>query len=43
MLSPQEFTIITSDDFNLGASLIASANACDGSSDGEIFSSFETS
>ena len=29
MLSPQEFTIITSEDFNLGASLIASAKACE--------------
>ena len=41
-LSPHEFTIITSDDFNFIANLIASANACDGSKDGEIFSSFET-
>ena len=41
-LSPQELTIITSDDFNFGANLIASAKACEGSSDGEIFSSFET-
>ena len=43
ILSPQEFTTITSDDFNLGAILIASAKACEGSSDGEIFSNFETS
>ena len=43
MLSPQEFTIITSELFNLGANLIASAKACEGSSEGEIFSSFETS
>ena len=42
-LSPQEFTIIISDDFNLGANFIASAKACEGSSEGEIFSSFETS
>ena len=42
MLSPQEFTTITSDDLNLGAILIASAKACEGSSEGEIFSSFET-
>ena len=41
-LSPQEFTIITSEDFNLGAILIASAKACDGSKDGEIFSNLET-
>ena len=32
-----------SDVFNLGASFIASAKAWDGSSDGEIFSHFETS
>ena len=42
MLSPQEFTIITSELSNLGANLIASAKACEGSNDGEIFSSFET-
>ena len=42
MLSPQEFTIITSELSNLGANLIASAKACEGSSDGEIFSSLET-
>ena len=42
MLSPQELTIITSVLSNLGANLIASANACEGSSEGEIFSSFET-
>ena len=42
-LSPQEFTIITSEEFNLGAIFIASAKACEGSSEGEIFSSFETS
>ena len=41
-LSPQELTIMISDDLNLGANLIASAKACDGSRDGEIFSSFET-
>ena len=41
-LSPQEFTIITSEELNLGASFIASAKACDGSSEGEIFSSFDT-
>ena len=38
MLSPQEFTIITSEDFNLGAILIASAKACEGSKDGDMFS-----
>ena len=42
-LSPQELTIITSEDFNLGAILIASAKACEGSKDGEIFSNLETS
>ena len=42
MLSPQEFTTITSDDFNLGAILIASAKACEGSNDGHIFSTLET-
>ena len=42
MLSPQELTTITSDDFNLGAILIASAKACEGSKDGEIFSNLET-
>ena len=42
MLSPQEFTIITSELCILGANLIASAKACEGSSDGEIFSSLET-
>ena len=42
MLSPQEFTTITSEDFNLGAILIASAKACEGSRDGEIFSNLET-
>ena len=42
MLSPHEFTIITSVQSNLGASLIASAKACEGSSEGEIFSSLET-
>ena len=41
-LSPHELTIITSEDFNLGAILIASANACEGSKDGEIFSNFYT-
>ena len=41
--SPQLFTIITSEDFNFGAIFIASANACDGSSDGEIFSNLDTS
>ena len=41
-LSPHEFTIITSEDFNFNANLMASANACDGSNEGEIFSSFET-
>ena len=40
--SPQLFTIITFEDFNFGASRIASANACDGSKDGEIFSNLET-
>ena len=40
-LSPHEFIMITSDDFNLGANLIA-AKACEGSSEGEMFSSFET-
>ena len=35
--------LVTSDDFNLGANFIASAKACEGSSEGEIFSSFETS
>ena len=38
-LSPQEFTIITSDDFNFGAIFIVSAKACEGSKEGEIFSS----
>ena len=42
ILSPQELTTITSEDFNLGAILIASANACEGSKDGEIFSNLET-
>ena len=42
MLSPQELTIITSVLSNLGANLIASAKACEGSSEGEIFSSLET-
>ena len=42
MLSPQEFTTITSEDFNLGAILIASANACEGSNDGDIFSILDT-
>ena len=42
MLSPQELTIIISDDFNLGAILIASAKACEGSKDGEMFSNFDT-
>ena len=42
MLSPHELTIIISVDFNLGAILIASAKACEGSSEGEIFSSLET-
>ena len=41
-LSPHELTIITSEDFNLGAILIASAKACEGSKDGEIFSNLET-
>ena len=41
-LSPHEFTIIISEDFNFGASLIASAKACEGSREGEIFSNFET-
>ena len=41
-LSPHEFTMITSEDFNLGAILIASAKACEGSKDGEIFSNLET-
>ena len=41
-LSPHELTMITSEDFNLGAILIASANACEGSKDGEIFSNLET-
>ena len=41
-LSPQELTIIISEDFNFGAILIASANACEGSRDGEIFSNLET-
>ena len=41
-LSPQELTTIISEDFNLGAILIASAKACEGSSDGEIFSNLET-
>ena len=40
--SPQLFTIIISDEFNFGAIRIASANACDGSSEGEIFSNLET-
>ena len=35
-LSPQEFTIIISDELNLGANLIASAKACEGSSE-EIY------
>ena len=34
--------MITSDGFSLGANLIASAKACEGSSEGEIFSNFET-
>ena len=42
MLSPQEFTTITSEDFNLGAILIASANAWEGSKDGDIFSILDT-
>ena len=42
MLSPQEFTIITSELSHLGANLIASAKACECSSDGEISSSHET-
>ena len=42
ILSPQELTIITSEVFNFGAILIASANACEGSNDGEIFSNLET-
>ena len=42
MLSPHELTIITSEDFNLGAILIASAKACEGSNEGEIFSSIDT-
>ena len=42
MLSPQELTIITSEDFSLGAIFIASANAWDGSNEGEIFSNLET-
>ena len=41
-LSPQELTMITSEDLNFGAIRIASANACDGSRDGEIFSSLDT-
>ena len=41
-LSPQEFTIIISDELNLGDNLIASAKACEGSSEGDIFSSLET-
>ena len=41
MLSPK-FTIITSEDFNLGAILIASAKACEGSKDGDMFSNLET-
>ena len=41
-LSPHEFTTITSEDFNFGAILIASAKACEGSKDGEIFSNLET-
>ena len=40
--SPQLFTIITSEDFNFGAIRIASANAWDGSREGEIFSKLET-
>ena len=40
--SPQLFTIITSEDFNLGAILIASAKACDGSKEGEISSNLVT-
>ena len=42
MLSPQELTTIISEDLNLGAILIASAKACEGSKDGEIFSNLET-
>ena len=42
-LSPQELTIMTWDDFNLGANFIASAKAWEGSKDGEMFSNFETS
>ena len=42
-LSPHELTIMTSEGLNFGASLIASAKACEGSSEGEIFSIFETS
>ena len=34
--SPQLFTTITTEEFNLGASLMASAKACDGSKEGEI-------
>jgi hypothetical protein len=40
--SPQLFTTITVEEFNLGAILIASANACDGSKEGEIFSNLVT-
>ena len=40
--SPQLFTTITSDFFNFRAIFIVSANAWDGSNDGEIFSNFDT-
>ena len=42
ILSPQELTTIILEGFNLGAILIASAKACEGSKDGEIFSNLET-
>ena len=41
-LSPHELTIIISEGFNFGARRIASWKACEGSSDGEIFSNLET-